>query len=138
MREIALNCDVEHAFAVFTGMIDAWWPRGHRRHSDGSLRLDARQGGALIDRAADGSEWTMGKVVAFEPPHRLDLDWYPGSSGAPTAVQVRFVAAGSGCSITVTHRPLPDSQAVWPAHIATFTTGWDAVLPALKTFIEEH
>lgn len=137
VRTIELDCAPDHAFDVFTRMIDAWWPRGHRRHHEGSLRLEPVAGGALIDRAPDGSEWTMGEVTSIEPPHRLDLDWYPGSAVAPTSVEIRFAATGDRTLITVTHRPLLETKSLWPQRVALFTRGWETVLPALKSYIEE-
>ena len=136
-RTISLNCSIDHAFAVFTDKIDLWWPRGHRKHREGVLRLDPRDGGALIDRAPDGSEYTMGAVTAIEPPTRLSLDWFPGSAAAPTSVEIAFAEAGDGTSITVTHRPLLETTSIWPQRVETFTRGWDSVLPALKSYIEE-
>ena len=137
-RTIALDCGIEHAFDVFTRMIDLWWPRGHRRHRDGALRLEPRTGGALIDRAVDGSEWMMARVREIEPPRRLALDWYPGSPNAPTAVEIEFRADHGRTVVTVTHRPLADSPPVWPQRVATFASGWDAVLAALKLQTEEN
>jgi uncharacterized protein YndB with AHSA1/START domain len=137
VRTIDLDCDVAHAFDVFTNRIDLWWPRGHRKTRDGALRLDAVAGGALIDRAPNGSEWTMARITEIEPPSLLALDWYPGSPAAPTSVEVRFVPSGDGTLVTVTHRPLRDSAAIWLQRVAQFTVGWDAVLPALKSCIEE-
>ncbi|MEO8756307.1 MAG: SRPBCC domain-containing protein [Devosia sp.] len=136
-RTIALECDVDHAFGVFTSMIDLWWPRGHRKNRDGALRLDPAPGGALIDRAPDGTEWTMGRVTKIDPPNRLDLDWYPGSPAAPTSVEIRFVPAEGGTAVTVTHRPLLETKSIWPQRVALFTEGWESVLPALKSYIEE-
>jgi uncharacterized protein YndB with AHSA1/START domain len=136
-RTISLNCNVAHAFAVFTDKIDLWWPRGHRKTTDGRLRLQLVTGGALIDRAPDGSEWRMAEVVEIDPPTLLKLDWYPGSPAAPTAVEIRFAPATEGTVVTVTHRPLPQTKAIWPQRVALFVRGWDAVLPALKHFIEE-
>ena len=135
-RTIALNCTVDHAFDVFTTMIDLWWPRGHRKHREGSLRLEPTPGGALIDRAPDGTEWTMGRVTEIAPPSRLALDWYPGSSAAPTAVEISFAPEGPGTQITVTHRPLLETKSIWPQRVELFTKGWEAVLPALKIYIE--
>ena len=135
-RTIALACPVEHAFEVFTDKIDLWWPRGHRRNRDASLGFE---GSALVERAPDGSEWTMGKVTAKRPPHLLALDWFPGSPGAPTSVEVRFVAEGAKTLVTVTHRPVTaESKSVWPQRVARFTEGWEAVLPALRHFTEEN
>lgn len=135
VRTIVLNCPVEHAFAVFTEKIDLWWPRGHRRNRDGALRLSTH---ALIERLPDGSEWTMARVTALEPPDHLALDWFPGSPAAPTSVDIRFAATGGRTTITVTHRALaPAAAEIWLERVAAFTRGWDAVLPAFKTFIEE-
>lgn len=138
VRTIHLDCSVEHAFAVFTEMVDLWWPRGHRKYRDGTLRLEPADNGALIDRATDGTEWIMGRVVAIDPPRRLTLDWYPGSAAAPTSVEISFAHAAGGSTITVIHRPLPDSQTIWPVRAATFAAGWDAVLPAVKSCAEEN
>lgn len=133
-RTISLRCGIEHAFDVFTSEVDLWWPRGHRKHRDGALRLEH---GALIDRAPDGSEWAMATVVEIEPPTLLRLDWFPGSPAAPTSVEVRFTGNDEQTEIVVTHRPLAGSQTIWPQRIALFEQGWSSVLPALKTFIEE-
>ena len=133
-RKIALNCDIDHAFAVFTSKIDLWWPRGHRRNRNASLRLTED---ALIERTPDGAEWTMGEITAIEPPSLLSLDWFPGSAAAPTSVEIRFAPSGDGTEITVTHRALTlETKSIWPQRVATFTKGWETVLPALKEFIE--
>jgi uncharacterized protein YndB with AHSA1/START domain len=137
-RTITLNCGVEHAFDVFTTKIDLWWPRGHRKTSEGALRLQPVAGGALIDRAPDGSEWRMAEVAEIDPPTLLKLDWYPGSPAAPTSVEIRFAPQVSGTTVTVTHRPLLETKSIWPQRVALFTKGWEAVLPALKQFIEEE
>ena len=133
-RTIALNCGIDHAFNVFTDKIDLWWPRGHRKHREGTLRI---AGDTLIDRSPDGSEWTMAVVAAIDPPSLLRLDWFPGSSGAPTEVEVRFNGNDCRTEIVVTHRPLPDSISIWPQRVEMFESGWSTVLPALKSYIEE-
>jgi uncharacterized protein YndB with AHSA1/START domain len=134
-RTISLNCGIEHAFEVFTGKIDLWWPRGHRKHRDGAMRID---GDALIDRSPDGSEWTMATISEIDPPSLLRLDWYPGSPGAPTSVEVRFTGDDRKTEIVVTHRPLLETKSLWPQKVELFERGWITVLPALKTFIEEE
>ena len=135
-REIALVCAPEHAFRVFTDNVDLWWPRGHRRFRDGALRFD---GGRLIDRGPDGTEWTMAEVLDHVPPTRLHLAWFPGSPNAPTDVEVGFVGGLGGTQVTIIHRPLsPASAEIWPARVATFWTGWEAVGDALARWIEQH
>lgn len=134
-RTISLKCGVDHAFDVFTRRIDLWWPRAHRKHRDGALRLD---GSALVDRAPDGSEWIMATVAEIDPPALLRLDWYPGSPGAPTAVEIRFSGNHEHAEIAVTHRPLLETKSIWPQRAELFESGWTAVLPAIKAFIEEQ
>jgi uncharacterized protein YndB with AHSA1/START domain len=134
-RTISLNCGVEHAFEVFTDKVDLWWARGHRKHPDGTLRL-ARD--VLNDRGPDGTEWTMAAIAEIDPPSLLRLDWYPGSPGAPTAVEVRFSGDGDRTEIIVTHRPLLETKSIWPQRVELFERGWSTVLPALKTYLEEE
>jgi uncharacterized protein YndB with AHSA1/START domain len=133
-RTISLDCGLEHAFDVFTDKIDLWWPRGHRKHREGMLRI---AGGALIDRAPDGAEWTMATIAEIDPPSLLRFDWYPGSPGAPTEVEVRFSGDDDRTEIVVTHRPLLETKSIWPQRVELFERGWSTVLPALKSFIEE-
>lgn len=133
-REIELACPPARAFAIFTDKVDRWWPSGHRKHRDGTLRFD---GGRLVDQSADGTEWTMATVTAFEPPTRLALDWFPGSPAAPTQVEITFDdAAGDTTLVTVVHRPVTDAaRTIWPQKVQMFEAGWSAVLPAVRDFI---
>lgn len=135
VRSMVLRCPVEHAFRVFTEKVDLWWPRGHRRFADGTLRLtDA----ALVDRSPAGEVWTMAEVVESTPPRRLVLDWFPGSPAAPTRVEVGFAAVPEGTEISIAHRALTaGAMASWPGRAAQFAGGWEAVLAALFIRIEE-
>ena len=136
-RTISLCCGIDHAFDVFTTMTDLWWPRGHRKFSDGTLHLDARPDGALVDRGPDGTEWTMAVVRAVEPPALLVLDWYPGSPESPTSVEIRFSESAGDTQIVVTHRPLSDSRSIWSQCVALFDRGWSAVLESIKVYVED-
>ena len=139
IRKVALNCSIDHAFEVFTGRIDLWWPRSHRRSADSTLELSPVVGGELIESAADGSQWVMGRVTDVERPTLLCLDWFPGSPAAPTSVDVAFVPDATGTEITITHRPLStNAKSIWPQRVALFERGWSAVLPALADFVTDH
>lgn len=136
VRVIRLACSREHAFHVFVTHIDLWWPRGHRRHSDSRLIMETRRGGRLLEHHA-GGEWTMATVTEFEPARRLAFDWFPGSPLAPTHVEASFAEVEAGTEITLVHRPLsPGAVEIWPDRVARFAAGWDAVLPALKKWID--
>jgi uncharacterized protein YndB with AHSA1/START domain len=138
-RTIALRCSPAHAFRVFTGSTDLWWPRGHRRTPTATMVFEPMLGGRLLERAPDGSEWVIGKVTAIEPPEHLSFDWFPGSPAAPTAVDVDFREAGGGAEINIVHRALSaGAVAAWPGKVALFERGWDTVLPSLAKQIEDQ
>lgn len=137
-REISLACAPAHAFAVFVDRIDLWWPRGHRKSKDGRLRFDAGPRGRIVEVAADGSEWTMAAVRAFEPPALLRLDWFPGSPQAPTSVAISFEPRGDGTLVTIIHdAATPPARELWPQRVALFERGWDTVLPALRDHVAQ-
>jgi uncharacterized protein YndB with AHSA1/START domain len=83
---ITVGVPVERAFGVFTGSIGTWWPREyHIRQADmAEAILEPREGGRWYERGVDGSECDWGKVLAWEPPHRLVVTWQirSGSIGA--------------------------------------------------------
>ena len=133
-REIALACSPDRAFRAFTEHVDLWWPRTHRKSREHAMRFTRD---ALVQTAADGSEWTMGRVLAWDPPHRLALDWFAGAVTDPTKVEIGFTAEGDGTLVTIVHRPLtPETSALWPKRVAIFIDGWEAVLGGLKQHIE--
>ena len=80
----------------------------------------------------------MAVVAEMESPALLRFDWYPGSPATPTSVEVRFAGDDSRTEIVVTHRPLLETKSLWPQKVELFEHGWNTVLPAFKTFIEEE
>lgn len=137
IRHINLECAPERAFHLFTNMIDAWWPRGHRRTPDATLIFETKIDGRLFERAADGSEWTMAHITKFDPPVTLELDWFPGSPQAPTHVQINFSAVPNGSKVVIIHTPLSaKAKNIWGSKVHLFETGWDDVLAALRAQLD--
>jgi uncharacterized protein YndB with AHSA1/START domain len=133
-REIVLACSPERAFRAFTDHVDLWWPRTHRKSREHEMRFTRE---ALIQRDVDGSDWTMGRVLAWDPPRRLELDWFAGAVNDPTHVDIAFVAEGGDTRVVIVHRPLtPETLELWPRRVAIFVGGWEAVLGGLKQHIE--
>lgn len=103
----------DHAFDTFANGIGRWWPKSHHT---GSTDLDVpviepRSGGRWYERAVDGSEREVGKVLAWEPPARLLLAWQlrPDFTYDPdlvTEVEVTFTAEGEGTRVNLEHRNL--------------------------------
>jgi uncharacterized protein YndB with AHSA1/START domain len=112
-REITVNAPPERAFGFFTERFDAWWPRSHHigQAELAEAVLEPRAGGRWYERGADGSECDWGKVLAWEPPHRLVLAWqlngewaYDPDPGHATEIEVAFTPAGDGTRVELVHR----------------------------------
>ena len=81
-KTVLVDFTPEEAFDLFTARIASWWPV--RTHSYGGddvkdVVLEPGVGGRLYEVTADG-EQDWGKVLAWEPPTRLLLDWQIGEA----------------------------------------------------------
>ena len=113
-KSIVVDAPIEHVFAVFTDRQDTWWPRDHHIGACKSFTavLEPRVGGRWYERGDDGSECPWGRVLTWEPPHRLVLSWDIGANWQPdptlgTEVEVRFISEGNERTrVELTHRKL--------------------------------
>ena len=100
------------AFDVFTREIGLWGRPGPRGRGAGRRRgrrdLAPGVGGRLFETFADGEDertFVVGRVTAWEPPGRLELEWR-GVNFEPdekTFVAVRFEKSRSGTLVSVRH-----------------------------------
>ncbi|MGH4003472.1 MAG: SRPBCC family protein [Pseudonocardiaceae bacterium] len=111
---VTLGVSAEQAFQVFTGSFDIWWPHEyHIGNADvAEVILESHEGGRWYERGVDGTECDWGRVLVWEPPHRLVFTWQ--ISGAwefdpdpehASEIEVRFTATAPGLTIVeVDHR----------------------------------
>jgi uncharacterized protein YndB with AHSA1/START domain len=88
------------AFDVFTARLSDWWPM--TTHHIGKVdctdvRMEPGVGGRCYEVGVDGSECDWGRVLAWEPPHRLVWGWELNAHWAhdrtqQSQVEVRFTA----------------------------------------------
>lgn len=131
-KSILLRCPPDEAFHLFTAQISEWWPKTHRLTKDPESELFLERTGRFRERARDGREMELGRVLAWEPPYRLALDFYMGTGpDQPTAVEVTFTAESEGTRVTVHHRPKPESEELWQQRAPVFQRSWEAVFEAL-------
>ncbi len=127
---IEVRCSLSHAFEVFTGRLDLWWPPGHRHFEDGELTMEARRGGRFFERADDGREQELGRVTEWEPPHRVAYTWRPGAIDRPTEVEVLFSTDGAATTVRVIHREGDAGMGQqWPSRAQKFDAAWRHLLP---------
>ena len=110
-KQITVQASPQHVFAVFAA--GAWWPKEHSILQSGSPRrqliIEPRSDGRWYETGEDGSECDWGKVLAWEPPHRMLLGWqingnFEFDPSAMTELEVKFVAEGTATRVELEHR----------------------------------
>jgi uncharacterized protein YndB with AHSA1/START domain len=107
-KNLVVTCNPERAFEVFTREIGSWWPLS--KYSIGGDKItevvfEEQVGGRIFERHSDGGEGEWGRVLAWEPPNRLVMSWYPGGTPAEaTELEVRFAVEGDGTKVELEHR----------------------------------
>ena len=113
-KTIDVKAPVGRAFEVFAARMGQWW---HKEHSlaQGIKQIDVviepRAGGRWYEVGEDGSEHEWGKVIAYDPPHRLVLAWqlnreFNYDPNFETTVEARFEAIAEGTRVHFEHRDL--------------------------------
>jgi uncharacterized protein YndB with AHSA1/START domain len=137
---VTLGVPIDHAFRIFTDSMHTWWPADyHIGAADmAGAVLEPREGGRWYERGVDGSECDWGRVLAWEPPHRLVVTWqingrwqYDPDPDHASEIEVRFTADGPGqTTVELEHRLLDrlvDGQALHDA-ITIQGGGWTSLL----------
>jgi uncharacterized protein YndB with AHSA1/START domain len=99
-KSVVVDASAEEAFETFTGDVDSWWPRTHHISKSPMTRIviEGRAEGRCYTEHEDGSVFDWGRVLAWDPPHRLVLAWqmthewaYEPELSRSSEVEVRFV-----------------------------------------------
>jgi uncharacterized protein YndB with AHSA1/START domain len=71
---------VERAFSVFVEQMETWWPATHHigKTPFEAIFVEPRVGGRWYERDVEGKMTDWGKVLAWDPPHRVTLSWHVG------------------------------------------------------------
>ena len=118
------------AFELFTAKIASWWPVGTHSYGGEEVKdvvVEPFVGGRVYE-VTDAGEQDWAKVLAWEPPGRLLLDWQIGEARG-TEVEVTFEPEGPGSRVVLEHRGFGGSE-----RREHYSSGWDVVL---GTFVSE-
>ncbi len=137
--KITVSVPVERAFRVFTESFHSWWPPGYHigQAELAEAVLERHVGGRWYERGVDGSECDGGRVLAWEPPHRLVLTWqingewrYDPAPEHASEVEVRFTADGpEQTTVELEHRHLDRLSGGQAMHDAVSgDRGWAGIL----------
>jgi uncharacterized protein YndB with AHSA1/START domain len=113
-KTINVSASVQRAFQVFTEAFDTWWPRSHSIGESGLAQaiIETRAGGRCYQKSVDGSECDWGRILVWEPPHRVVLAWhlnaewqYDPDAAKASEVEVRFTPEPDGSTrVDLEHR----------------------------------
>ena len=111
-KSIRVNASPSHAFEVFTSGLGRWWPRdkGIGKLPMKAAVMEARLGGRWYELAEDGTQTNVGKIIAWEPPHRFVMTWDINGEWKPdttvsSEVEVKFIPDGAnGTRVELEHR----------------------------------
>lgn len=127
-----LEVGVERAFEVFTSRIGDWWPTAtHSIHGEhvAEVVFERREGGRVFERTAGGEEADWARILAWEPPSRIVLEWrVDPTAAAPTEVEVRFRAENGGTRVELVHRGWERLGDAGEDGRRSYDGGWDGVL----------
>ncbi len=113
-RSVTVKAPPARAFEVFTASIGRWWPKSHHIGpvDPETVIIEPREGGRWFERAPDGAECEVGKVLVWDPPARLVLAWqltadWRYDPDLLTEVEVRFLPDADGATrVELEHRNL--------------------------------
>ena len=135
-KSLVVNCSPERAFEVFTREVGTWWPV--HEHSIGGDKItevvwDEHVGGRIYEKHSDGSEGEWGRVVAWDPPNRFVMSWYPGKdAGVATELEVRFSPEDDGTRVDLEHRGWEIFAEEGQQTRDNYDSGWPTVLGYLE------
>ena len=122
-KSILVDATPEEAWRVFTEDSGSWWPFATHailRAESTTAVFEPRVGGRVFERTPDGRKADWGRVVAWEPPARLVLEWT--ITEPPTEVEVRFTPEASGTRLELEHRGWGDGGS------GNYDAGWEHIL----------
>lgn len=113
-KTLIVKASPERAFRLFTDGMDRWWPREHHigKSPLKKIVVEAGVGGRWYSISEDGTEYNIGKVLAWEPPKRLVLGWqitgeWKYDPGFVTEVELGFFEDGQRSTLVAfEHRNL--------------------------------
>jgi DNA-binding transcriptional ArsR family regulator/uncharacterized protein YndB with AHSA1/START domain len=115
-KSIVVDAPPARAFELFVDQ-ERWWPiKNHHLAQPAGERavLEPFVGGRWYEVSSDGSETDWGRVLAFEPPHRILLSWQMSADWThepdperSSEIEVTFIAeADNRTRLVYEHRHL--------------------------------
>jgi len=121
----------EISFRVFCEQITEWWPGGFGGR-DSRLFLEGEVGGRFYEGRADGTEYEIGRITAYQPPSLVAFTWRAPSWEVTTQVEIHFTAEGEGTRVELEHSGWEQDAKTRDAR-KNYASGWDLILGHYQT-----
>jgi uncharacterized protein YndB with AHSA1/START domain len=130
-KSVVVNLSPAQAFELFTARKTEWWP--YESHSASGEKpeevvYEPRAGGRVYDRLSSGRENQWATVLAWEPPHRVVIEWNVNPANPATELEVRFTPEGDGTRVDLEHRGWERYGESARESFGSYNSGWDFVL----------
>ena len=136
VQSVTVSLPPQRAFDIFATRMGGWWKPGMTIGAKPHVEIvvEPRAEGRWFERDADGTETDWGRVIVWDPPHRLLLGWqldatFSYDPDLVTEVEISFEDLGNGSTrVTLEHRNLerfgPTAQKV----AESLGSGWPGLM----------
>ncbi|HLD94618.1 MAG TPA: SRPBCC domain-containing protein [Anaerolineales bacterium] len=140
-ESIYIRASKAKVFEAFVNHIGEWWPfKGKFSYSFAPestqpklIQFEARTGGRFYETFANGEQYEIGTITAWQPPDQLSFTWKGEEYKAPTLVEVQFTQAEDQTKITLTHSGW--EAAGLPDYAESYGVGWEEILGNLSSWL---
>jgi hypothetical protein len=113
-KQLTVRASQAYAFEVFTEGIGRWWNPDYHIGGEpfATAVMEPHEGGRWYEQGESGGECDWGRVLVWDPPQRVVLDWQINGSwqfdaDLHTELEVRFIAkTSSETRVELEHRGL--------------------------------
>ena len=144
-KTVTISKPPERVFALFTGQMGAWWPKGMTigPAPAAEILIEPRAGGRWFERSEDKAETNWGRVMEWDPPRRLLLAWQIDATWAydpdfETELELTFEADGAGTRVTMEHRNLERFGESAARMAQSLGGGWPGIIESFSIFVEKN
>jgi uncharacterized protein YndB with AHSA1/START domain len=142
-ESIQIRADKDKVFDAFVNHINEWWPfKGKFSYSFAPettqpklIAFEAHLGGRFYETFANGEQFQIGEIRAWQPPDQFSFTWKGDGYKAPTLVEVLFAESGGHTKITLTHSGW--EAAGLPEYAESYGIGWQEILGKLETWFSK-
>jgi uncharacterized protein YndB with AHSA1/START domain len=132
-KSVTVPLALDAAFHHFVHRLGSWWPlaNGHSIFGERTrtCAIEPRVGGAIFEESTAGERGLWGRILHWDPPHRVEFTWFPGrAEDTAQTVELRFTAVDSGTRLDLEHRGWQHFGAEAAAIREQYDGGWGYVL----------